>query len=434
MDISDYTRDQEELANPSVMALAAFTGSYFAFRLFIMLLSVRLLGTEPQTGAMLNLALNMLLLLVVALQTMGTSSHAKASVMRLPCVPWVALFLALSCCSLGWSVTASLPAATAYWCGMAADVAIVVLLLHNCPVAEVTDSLMKGYVWGACAASAIAWLLPGQSDLRLGDEELLGANQIGYLCAFAFFFAQYRIRVRGERGILAAGVLAVTLLRTLSKTTVVAFVVAELFLLIRDKSLAQKTKWKIVAAASIVILLFWSLLTSYWDVYINTGTGNNAETLTGRVDIWAVILAEAIQRPWFGHGFHSVWKVIPSFGEFEARHAHNELLQQFYAYGVAGIVLMVGLYGSLYRQARRLGQVPLRMFLSALLIFVLVRGLAESDPFDLSLPLWAIVIFGFLIQNELGAKASLRVEASRSADADQARFKDAFGSVNVIPL
>ncbi len=430
MEIADYSRDQETLANPSVIALATVTGFYFAFRLFIMLLSVRLLGTGPQTGAMLNLALNILLLFAVALQTLGTVSPAKTPLLRSPSVRWVVLFLVFSCCSLAWSVTASLPAAIAYWCGMAADVAIVVLLFRASPLVEVTDSLMKGYIWGACVAAAIAWLLPEQSDLRLGDEELLGANQIGYLCAFAFFFAQYRIRVAGRKGIMAAGVLAVTLLRTLSKTTIVAFVVAELFLLIRDKSLARKTKWKVAVAATVVILLFWSLLVSYFDAYINTGTGTNAETLTGRVDIWVVILTEAVQRPWFGHGFHSVWKVIPSFGEFEARHAHNELLQQFYAYGIAGICLLAGLYGSLYLQIRRLSRGSLRIFLKAFLIFVLVRGVADTEPFDLSLPLWAIVILSLLIQNELAAKAS----QATAVAADHAPFNGVFGSVNVIPL
>ena len=434
MDIAYYEPDHEGLADPAVIALASLTGFYFAFRLFIMLLSVRLLGTDPQTGAELNLGFNILLLLAVALQTLGTPGAAKPALMRLPTVRWVVLFLAFSCCSLVWSVTASLPAAIAYWCGMAADVAIVILLVRASHVVDVTDALMKGYLWGACVASGIAWLLPAQSDLRLGDEDLLGANQIGYLCAFAFFFAQYRMRVRGARGMLTAGVLAITLLRTLSKTTIVAFVVAEVFFLIRDKSLARRTKWMIAAVASIIILLFWSLLSSYFDVYVSTGTGNNAETLTGRVDIWAVLLSEAIQRPWFGHGFHSVWKVIPSFGEFEARHAHNEFLQQFYAYGVIGIILTIGLYGSLYRRVRKLKQVPLKIFVTTFLIFVLVRGLAESDPFDLSLPLWAIVIFSLLIQNELAPKTSLTTTASVTAAEGRVSFEVAPYSVNVIPL
>jgi O-antigen ligase len=91
-----------------------------------------------------------------------------------------------------------------------------------------------------------------------------------------------------------------------------------------------------------------------------------------------------------------VWKVIPPFGEFEARHAHNELLQQFYAYGVVGIGMLVGLYSSLYRTVRRLPRGPLKAFLLSMLIFVLVRGMADTEPFDISLPLWSIVLLSLL--------------------------------------
>jgi O-antigen ligase len=96
-------------------------------------------------------------------------------------------------------------------------------------------------------------------------------------------------------------------------------------------------------AAAAVIATFWGLLTSYYGVY--TSAGNQAETLSGRLGIWAYFLTEAVQQPWIGHGFDSVWKVVPTFGpdQFEAAHAHNELLQQFYAYGLIGIGMFAGI-------------------------------------------------------------------------------------------
>src|ERR1700736_1390641 len=108
------------------------------------------------------------------------------------------------------------------------------------------------------------------------------------------------------------------------------------------------------------------------------------ESLTGRIGLWAIFLLESVQRPWIGHGFHSVWKVIPPFGpeQFEARHAHNELLQQFYAYGVMGVVMLIGLYGSFLRQIRRMARSPLRTFFLSLLLFVAIRGVADTEPFD----------------------------------------------------
>src|SRR6185312_5237917 len=113
-------------------------------------------------------------------------------------------------------------------------------------------------------------------------------------------------------------------------------------------------------SAMATVALFWGLLNSYYDVYTNAG--NQSETLSGRLGIWAYFLAEAVQRPWIGHGFDSAWKVIPPFGpdQFEAAHAHNELLQQFYAYGLVGVILFIGIYFNIFRHIRRLGAGPTR--------------------------------------------------------------------------
>ncbi len=385
---------QELTSSATMTGLPFLVGVFFGFRLIIMLLSVRVFGTDNRTGAGISLGLGFFLLLLVLFQSLGAGSHKTTSMFRLPSIRWVAIFITFSGCSLAWTAAASLSAAVAFWSAMAADTGMVALLLRVGPVKEVATSLIKGYVWGACAVAIIAWLMPPQSDLRLGDEDLLGANQIGYLCAFAAFLAQYLVREKRGKWGAAALLLAVTLLRSLSKTSIVAFLVAESFLLARDKSMNRKTKVLLILGSIATGIAFSSLLTSYFDIYM---TGNNPESLTGRLGIWAVFLDEAVQQPWIGHGFHSAWNVIPLFGEFEARHAHNELLQQFYAYGVAGICMLVGLYGSFYRQIRTLPRGAFRTFLSSFLLFILVRGLTDTEAFDLSLPLWAIVMFSLLI-------------------------------------
>jgi len=417
MSSTNSLSEEQNVTVPAATGLPFIVGFFFSFRLFIMLLSVRILGTEVETGVEVDLAVNYLLLVFVAFQTLGVTNTASPRILKLPSVRWVLLFLGFSCCSLLWSATASLPAAAAYWCAMAADVAMVILLLRSGSIGRIANALMKGYVCGACAVAITAWLLPAQSDLRLGDDELLGANQIGYLCAFGVFIAQYLMRSKAGKWGFAAVLLAVTLLRSLSKTSLVAFLVAEAFLLLKDKSMALRTKLLLIFAAMLVIIGFSGLLTSYFDIYANTG--NSPETLTGRLGIWAFVLNEAIQQPWIGHGFHSVWKVIPPFGEFEARHAHNELLQQFYSYGVVGICMMAGLYGSFYRQARRVTIGSMRAFYYALLLFILIRGLADTEVFDFSLPLWTIVMFSLLIEESRTASVPLaeRVELANGRQA-----------------
>jgi exopolysaccharide production protein ExoQ len=378
------------------MLLAGVTGFYFAFRVAIVVVAAHLFLEDAQAGVAAGLVCNYLILAVVAFSCFGDALRPWPLLVRMPGFRWVLFFVGFSACSLLWSRTASMAAAAAFWSAMAADVAIVVLMIRCYPAEPMMQALMKGYVWGTCCFAAIAWLLPAQSDLRLGDEGLLGPNQIGYACAFAFFLAQYLMRRGAQFWVLPAAFLAITLLRSLSKTSIIAFVAGQAFILLRDRSLSRAARILMIASGVLLLTAFWSLLESYYVVYINSG--NQAETLTGRLGIWAYFLAESLQSPWIGHGFHSVWKVIPSFGPFEARHAHNELIQQFYAYGVVGVVMLAGLYRSVWRGIRRLAAGPQKVFFLGLLIFVLVRGLADTEAFDLSLPLWFIVLIGPVLE------------------------------------
>ncbi len=385
--------------------MGCLIGFFLSFRLFFVLLAVRVFHQDAQAGVGSQLALNYLLLGVVLFQSFGSSGSLAVSACRLPGIRWILLYLGFTGVSLFWSSTYSQAAAIAFWVAMIADSATVFLLLREGPLDSVVDSIMKGFVWGASIVATIAWLMPAQSDLRLGDEELLGPNQIGYLCAFAFFFAQYLMRREAAGWNLHAFLLGITLLRSLSKTTILAFVCAQAFILLRDPPVARATRRRAAFLSIGLLLLFSGLLSKYYVVYSNAG--NQSETLTGRLGIWLYMLNEALQQPWFGHGFHSVWKVIPPFGpdRFEARHAHNELLQQFYAYGLCGICIMVGLYGTLFRNLRALQASPLKTLLQGMLLFALVRGFADTEVFDLTLPTWSMVIFAFLIYKQRRGRA-----------------------------
>jgi exopolysaccharide production protein ExoQ len=396
-------------------------GFYFAFRVITVLVSTRTFGTDPRTGPEINVALDFFLLIATAFCFIGQSRYPFWKMAKLPGVRWALLFLGFSCLSLSWSSTVSLPDSVVYWCGLAADFTIVALLLRAEPFTEASESLMRGFVWGALAMAAIAWIMPAEPDLRLGDDELLGPNNIGYVCALAFFFAQYLMRQkRAKLGIPAFG-LAITLLRTLSKTTIVAFFVGQGFLLATDKSISRRSKTLIVLAVVGILWLFWGLLTSYYAIY--TDAGNQSETLSGRFGIWAYFLLEAVQQPWIGHGFDSAWKVIPPFGldQFEAAHAQNELLQQFYTYGAVGLCMFIGIYGGIYRHIRMLVKGPEKTFFLSFLLFIVVRGTADSDRFDLSLPLWAILMISILIDHARHQKQSsiLGVEPALKSPIEQ---------------
>ncbi len=377
--------------------LAFVVGFFFAARLVFGLLSVRLLGMTARDGAAASMLVDGLLLLLVCFHSLGYPHRSFASMLRVPTLRWVLVFLAFSGLSLVWSGTVSLPNSIVYWLGLVTDVAIVLLLLRTGTVTASAHSILRGYVVSACVLACIAWIMPAQTDLRLGDEELFNTNQIGNLCAFAILAAQYLTRRKERRWGWTILFLSLTLLRSLSKTTIVAFLVSQGFLLIIDRSIPRKTKVLVLLTVLLVIAAFWGLFEAYYVVYTNAG--NQAETLTGRTGIWAYVSSAALDQPWIGHGFDSMWKVVPPFGpdQFEARHGENEALTQFYAYGVVGLCMMIGLYGSLFRQIRALPRGSLRAVLLSLLLFLLVRGLAEAEAFDFLLPLWAFVLFSLLL-------------------------------------
>jgi exopolysaccharide production protein ExoQ len=383
--------DAYYVASQQMMVLPALVGFYLAFRLCITYLFFQ---SEPQTGAAISVGLNLSVFVIVAFHSFGPAPTTLVSTLGVRCFRWVMLFLGFSGCSLLWSAAASITVAFAYWCGMAADVFIVVLLLRTGPIDRMSAALMKGYVCGACFIGLVAWLSPTMQDLRPGNDDFFSPNAIGFTCAFGVFFAQFLIRRTGHWK-LPAVFLAVTLLRSLSKTTLIAFIAGELLLLVRDTSISRRRKIYIALTCSGVIASFWKLIEAYYEVYTNAG--NQAETFTGRIGIWAIVLQRSLERPWIGHGFHSFRNVIPPFGTFEAWHAHNELLQQFYAYGIVGVILLIALYGSFYLQVKQLSSPSEKALFIALLFFIVVRGLGDTERFDLSFPLWSIALISLML-------------------------------------
>ncbi len=383
--------------------LSFAVGFFFSFRLSIVLLSVHLFGVEPSTGSAISIALDLLLFGLVCFDSLGAGQRTLASMLRLPSIRWVLALLAFSGLSLVWSETASLPDSIAYWLGLIIDVANVVLLLRRDAGVDDAQSILRGFIWSTCLLAMVAWIMPTPPDLRLGDEQFFNTNEIGNLCAFAIFFAQYLTRSRCGRWRFAKLFLLLTLIRSLSKATLAAFLLSEIFLVILDRSMSRKTRILLMSGALLLILVFWGLFEAYYDVY--TTAGNQAETFTGRTAIWLYAL-NALQdhawTPWIGHGFDSWWKVVPPFGNefFEARHAENEVLQQIYAYGAIGLVILAGIYGSLFRQLRKLSPCALKIPSLCVLIYVVMRGLVEADAFDLLLPLWAIVLVSVIADRE----------------------------------
>ena len=147
------------------------------------------------------------------------------------------------------------------------------------------------------------------------------------------------------------------------------------------------------AGAAVAVVVFWSILSGYFTMYEND-SGNAAETLTGRTAIWAVAFSMSLEHPWIGHGLYSFRALMPAFGAFQPWHAHNELLQQFFEFGLLGVAVTIGAYLALFRAGRRSRERSYGKLAWVLMIFCAIHGLADTANFGLSLPLWLFAAHG----------------------------------------
>jgi O-antigen ligase len=371
------------------LLLPALIGFVFAFRVC---LTVLWFQDEPENASILSVALSLTLLIAAALSTIGSKPSIPRSCFRNPILRCIAAFLGLALLSLLWT-PAPLSSAAGYWCAWVADIAAIWFILRDGPPENSATFLLKGFVCGACVVAIVAWSLPATQDLRLGDEDFLHPNALGFLFSIATLLAAHLARKKTLW--IAPGLfLGATLIRTLSKSAIIAFVAAFGFALIRDSTLSRKVKTWIGIAAGLIVASLWGLLEAYLITY---SQGIGPETLTGRTLIWAVSLEYAVKKPVLGNGFYSYRFIVPPFGTFEAQQAHNELLQQFFSFGAVGALLTIALYWLFFRQIRRAPSSHLKTFAATLLLFALIRGLTDTQNFDLSFPLWLMAMLSILL-------------------------------------
>jgi exopolysaccharide production protein ExoQ len=370
-----------QVAPVSMMGAPQCTGFFFASRICITLLAFQ---SAPVAGTATSIAGSFLLLFLACL--VGTKAQPRLQLDAT--MKWLCAYLALVGLSLFWSVTGSSAIAIAYWSTLLADCLTVYWLTRGADQ-DVCNGIMRGFIAGAAVAGAIAWVLPTLPDLRIGNEDFLHPNALGYTLAIATLFGLYQARNSRWVALLTA-FCGATLLRTLSKASIAGFVAAAAFYLLRGSHLGRRAKVAIGILAAALIASSWGLLETYANTYDQS---TNVETLTGRTYIWAVAWEEAWKTPILGHGFYSFRFVIPVLGTFEPWQAHNELLQQFFCYGAVGLTIFAGLYLMVIRTIRRTPNRELATLAAAIMLFALVRGLVDTERFDINFSLWLITLF-----------------------------------------
>jgi exopolysaccharide production protein ExoQ len=371
------------------LLLPGLIGFLFSFR---SCLAVLFFQEEFSLGTAVSTTLTLMLLLTAAFFSTGGRPSLPTFSFRTTTLRWITAYFLFALLSILWTAAPPIEA-LGFWVSWTADVLTIWFLLRNGAAESNAIAVMKGFVLGACIVAIVAWCLPVMPDLRLGDEDYLHPNAIGFVTAIATLMAMYLSHKNKHWRWLAFG-LAFTLLRTISKTSIVAFSVAMLFYLFKDAALTRSMKVRIAAAGAIILAVLWGALATYFAVYTES---TDPETLTGRTLIWSTAAEIAIKKPIFGNGFYSFHFAVPLFGSFEAAHAHDELLQQFFTLGIVGVILVIGIYWVFFRQIRRAPKSTLKTLAAGLLVFALVRGITDTERNDLSYPLWLITMLSIIL-------------------------------------
>ena len=83
------------------------------------------------------------------------------------------------------------------------------------------------------------------------------------------------------------------------------------------------------------------------------------------------------------------------------------MIQQFFAYGIVGVLVVSSLYWAFYRRVRLSANTSLKALAMAVLILALVRGLVDTDQFELGFPLWLMMVFSISLSNSWSKERSL---------------------------
>jgi exopolysaccharide production protein ExoQ len=143
------------------------------------------------------------------------------------------------------------------------------------------------------------------------------------------------------------------------------------------------------------LALFWGIGLPLISALVSVVLGNTGRilqalgkttTLSGRTDIWPLVIENISQQPWFGYGYRSfwlngwegpaanVWAYLP-FG-FEPPHAHNGFLEILLSIGIVGFgifvlnVIIFGLQAFRWARAHPTAEGLVPMLFLTLMLFI----------------------------------------------------------------
>jgi hypothetical protein len=199
-----------------------------------------------------------------------------------------------------------------------------------------------------CLAQFIATPNPWEGGRM---TEVLSPTGVSAICATLFLLGLtfYVVEPKGKYLIFAGLGFCVMLLGGGKGAIVAALMAGTAFFILR-----KNVKWGLLFLVVVLVLggvlVAVTPLQRYLADYARSG---EAETGTGRVGLWKVIIPAIMEKPLYGHGFVTskfIAAEVPGV-DWPAGHTHNGFLEVLYNNGVIGLLLLLA---AMWRMARNL--------------------------------------------------------------------------------
>ncbi|HEX4113398.1 MAG TPA: O-antigen ligase family protein [Stellaceae bacterium] len=161
----------------------------------------------------------------------------------------------------------------------------------------------------------------------------------------------------------------------------------------------------IVVLAWVLLLAVPAALFVLHDLGTLTSLIGKDATLTGRVDLWQLVLPYGDKRPWLGYGYgafwnedspltQEIWRILNSY---KPPHAHNGWIETYLELGLTGcIVVAVQMLQMMFASARAssLGRDVDAPYILLVLVLMLLFNMVESDLIRAPALFWPFLIIG----------------------------------------
>jgi exopolysaccharide production protein ExoQ len=276
-------------------------------------------------------------------------------------------------------------------------------------------SIFWNFVFGLLGLGQSVDMLPGAWFGIYIQKNTLGRMMV--FSGLIFFFLE---RVEPERRWLARTCIGLAFLLILLSKSQTALVVFSVMCLVLYAMLAFRRSTR--RGITVVCLLSLATMVAiYWAVtHVETTTQglDRSVSLSGRLTLWILSIAMALQRPWLGYGYCAFWEGAdgPSVHiwralKWPAPHAHNGFLDTWLDLGLVGLTFFLISFAVYVRRGVRsfMKCWPDSAWPLAYLGFIFLYNFTESTLLVRDTLFWALysaTAFSLFAQSERGPAAA----------------------------